>query len=91
VHPLIEAFCRIPGRDACQPTFFNQMQRRLRDEIQPLLDERDRLLAANETLTYEVNRLKASLETTLSKRKAKIDVGAGESLEDAVGAGVGSR
>jgi len=59
MHPLLEQFCRIPGIGACQSHFFNRMQRELRDDIQPKLDERDQLLVENEQLKAENERLKA--------------------------------
>lgn len=46
MHPLIEEICRTPGVDAVQPTCFRRWQRQLRDEIQPLLDDREALRAA---------------------------------------------
>jgi hypothetical protein len=41
---LIEEFCRVAGVHNCQPQFFNRMQRELRDQVQPLLNERETLL-----------------------------------------------
>lgn len=58
MHPLIEEFNRIPGLNACQPTFFRAVQRRLREEIQPLLDERDALLLRVVQLETELARTK---------------------------------
>lgn len=57
-HPLIEQFCRIPGVANCQAHFFNRVQRELRDEIQPLLDERDRLLVENAQLKTDNDKLR---------------------------------
>src|SRR4029077_12940826 len=65
-HPVIDEFCRVPGVSACQPHFFNRVQRELRDTIQPLLDERERLLE-------EV----ASLREQLAKKKKPEAVTAG--------------
>lgn len=45
MHPLIEEICR--AREV-QPHAFGRWQRELRDVIQPMLDERDRLLAERE-------------------------------------------
>lgn len=56
MHPTIEEFCRVPGRDACKPEFFRRVQRELRENVQPLLDERDVLL-----------RRVVELETELAK------------------------
>jgi hypothetical protein len=63
-HPLLEQFCRIPGIDACRPDFFRRMQRELRDDIQPMLDQREALLAENA-------ELKAQLEKATGKKAAK--------------------
>lgn len=65
-HPLLDEFIRIPGIGSCQPHFFNRCQRVMRDEIQPLLDERDRLLVENETLRVDLAK------TTESKGKAPV-------------------
>lgn len=59
MHPLLEEICRIPGIGACQPTSFNRYQRLLRDEVAPLLDERDSLLAEVAALREENAALKA--------------------------------
>lgn len=45
MHPLFEEICRAPGVSNVQAHCFNRWQRQLRDEIQPLLDELDRLRA----------------------------------------------
>lgn len=44
-HPLIEEICRTPGVGAVQAHCFNRWQRQLRDEIQPMLEELERLQA----------------------------------------------
>jgi hypothetical protein len=49
-HPIIEEFCRIHSPERMQTIFFRRMQRVLRDEVQPMLDERDRLLVEVEEL-----------------------------------------
>lgn len=43
--PKLEEFCRAHD---FKPNFLRDMQRYLRDEIQPKLEERDRLLAERE-------------------------------------------
>jgi hypothetical protein len=48
-----------------QTIFFRRMQRVLRDEVQPMLDERDRLLAENAELRAEVEKA--------SKRKPRTE------------------
>ena len=55
---MIDEFCRAK---TLQPHFLNRCQREFRDQIQPMLDERDRLLV-------EVADLKAQLEKTSKKR-----------------------
>jgi len=67
-HPLIEQVCRVPGVAQCQPHFFNRLQRELRDVIQPLLDERDRLIEENAALREDVLRLTAAAEGRSAKR-----------------------
>jgi hypothetical protein len=52
-HPIIEEFCRIHSPERMQTIFFRRMQRVLRDEVQPMLDERDRLLAEVEAAHKE--------------------------------------
>lgn len=56
MHPIIEEFCRIPGLEACQPSFFRRVQRELREQVQPLLDERDALAARVADLESELLR-----------------------------------
>jgi regulator of replication initiation timing len=65
MHPLIQEFCRIHSPERMQTTFFRRAQRELRDVIQPMLDERDRLLVENAELRAEVEKS--------SKRKPKAE------------------
>ena len=58
-HPLLDEFCRVSGVNNCQPHFFNRMQRELRDQIQPLLNEREQLLEENAALKVENEKLRA--------------------------------
>jgi hypothetical protein len=53
-HPLIEAFCRQSGQ--LQPEFYRRCQRVFRDEVQPMLDERDRLIEENATLKAQLEK-----------------------------------
>jgi hypothetical protein len=53
-HPLIEAFCRQSGQ--LQPEFYRRCQRVFRDEVQPMLDERDRLLEENAALKAQLEK-----------------------------------
>ena len=57
-HPLIEEFCRA---HELQPHFLRRCQREFREIIQPMLDERDVLLAEN-------TELKAKLEKATKKK-----------------------
>jgi hypothetical protein len=59
-HPLIEEFCRAHD---FRPDFLRRCQRVFRDEVQPLIDERERLLVENADL-------KAELATIDRKRSA---------------------
>lgn len=65
-HPLIDEFCRSAE---LQPHFIRRCQRVFREEVQPMLDERERLLEQNEGLKHENERLKKSLESATSRRK----------------------
>lgn len=56
-HPLIEEFCRIHGMDSMRPEFFRRCQRTFREEVQPQMDERDRLLVENAALKLQVEKL----------------------------------
>jgi hypothetical protein len=62
-HPLVEAFCRQGG--TLQPEFYRRCQRVFREEVQPMLDERDRLIEENAALKAQVEKL--------TTRKAKAD------------------
>lgn len=53
-HPLIDEFCRIHTQESLRPDFFRRCQRVFRDEVQPQLDERDRLLDENATLKAQL-------------------------------------
>lgn len=59
MHPVLEEFCRIPGLSACQPHSFNKFQRLLRSDVQPLLDEREKLLEENHKLHEQIRALEA--------------------------------
>jgi hypothetical protein len=69
MHPTIEAFCRVGGVGACQSHFFNRIQRELRDHVQPLLDERDRLALELEALKRDYETLKAQMSEAKAARK----------------------
>lgn len=68
-HPLIDEFCRIYSPDGMRTEFFRRCQRVFRDEVQPQLDERDRLLEENATL-------KADLEKLTAPKRAKAETAA---------------
>lgn len=55
-HPLIEEFCRA---HELHPTFLRRCQRVFRDEIQPLIDEREALLVENAELKAKLEELQA--------------------------------
>jgi hypothetical protein len=65
-HPIIEELNRIHMPSQMQTTFFRRLQRVTLTEIQPMLDERERLIAENLELKAEVEKLSA--------RKAKATV-----------------
>lgn len=65
MHPTIGEFCRVSGLDACRPEFFRRVQRELRDQVQPLLDDRDRLIE-------RVRELEAQVERLTTKPKAAV-------------------
>jgi len=50
MHHTIEEFQRIHNPEACRFEVFRRLQRELRDEVQPLLDERERLRDENAAL-----------------------------------------
>jgi uncharacterized protein (UPF0335 family) len=57
-HPLLEEFCRA---SALRPEFFRRVQRVIRTEIQPLLEERERLIEENAALRQQVAELQSGL------------------------------
>jgi predicted nucleic acid-binding Zn-ribbon protein len=65
-HPVIEEFTRVFSLDRLQVTSFRRMQRILRDEVQPMLDERDRLLVEVADLRAEVEKLKKQIEDAIA-------------------------
>jgi regulator of replication initiation timing len=60
-HPVIEEFTRIFSLDRLQVTSFRRMQRILRDEVQPMLDERERLLVENADLRQQLELMSMKL------------------------------
>ena len=58
-HPAIHEFCRVKSMGSLRLDVFRRMQRLFRDEVNPRLDERDRLLEENAALKAEVERLTA--------------------------------
>ncbi len=56
-HPIIEEFCRIYSLATLQNVPFRRMQRIMRDEVQPMLDERDKLLVENAELRAQIEKL----------------------------------
>ncbi len=53
-HPLIEEFCRVGSPDSLRMEFFRRCQRVFREEVQPQLDERERLLVENADLKAQL-------------------------------------
>lgn len=57
-HAIIDEFCRVYSLSSLQNVHFRRMQRVMRDEIQPLLDDHDRLVQENAALKAEIETLK---------------------------------
>ena len=58
-HPLIDEFCRINSLENMRFDFFRRCQRVFREDVQPQLDERERLLEENAALKADLERLTA--------------------------------
>lgn len=56
-HPKIDEFIRIKGHDSCRPEFFRGFQRLLREEINPKLDELERVSQENHDLRNQLQAL----------------------------------
>lgn len=54
--PQLEQFCRIGSVAECRHDVFRRLQRYVRDEIQPKLDERDALLVRVAELEAKLSR-----------------------------------
>lgn len=65
-HPLIDEFCR-QSSTTLKPEFYRRCQRVFLSEVQPLLDERDVLLAENAALKAQL----ASLQQKATRRRAE--------------------
>ena len=63
-HPLIDEFCRAHQFD---PSFLRRCQRVFREEVQPLIDERDQL-------EQRVRELQADLDEATAPKRAKAAV-----------------
>ena len=68
-HPIIDELCRVHGPDDMRFEFFQRCKRILRDEVNPMLDERERLLEENMAL-------KADLEKLTAPKRAKAETAA---------------
>jgi hypothetical protein len=68
-YPLIDEFCRIGSLDSCQPSFFRRCQREFSQIVQPMLDERERLITENADLSEQVlalsNKMKVSVKVPM--------------------------
>jgi hypothetical protein len=73
-HPIIEEFCRIHTPDRMQTVFFRRMQRVLRDEIAPMLDERERLLVEVDELGSKNTGLQVALREAQIAASFKAEV-----------------
>lgn len=65
MHPVFEEFCR--ARDL-RPEVLHRMQRVVRTEIQPLLDERETLIEENARLRERVAALEAEPKQRVAKK-----------------------
>lgn len=65
MHPLLEQFCRAAE---FRPEFLRRCQREFREQLAPLLDERDRVLAENIELKARID----ALETELAQAQGKV-------------------
>lgn len=71
-HPLIDEFCRVQSPDGLKPEFFRRCQRVFRDEVQPQLDECDRLRLVNEALGFEMKDLRDKLAGATRRPKPEV-------------------
>lgn len=56
-HPLIEQFCQQSGE--LRLDFYRRCQRVFRDEVQPMLDEAERLKVENAELKAQLDKVKS--------------------------------
>lgn len=70
MHPVIDEFCRIYSLSNYQSLSFRRHQRLLRDEVQPLLDEREKLIEENHQLREQLAVLQAETPKRGRPRKA---------------------
>lgn len=61
-HPVIDELSRVRGVGSLQNHVFNRIQRVLRDEVQPMLDERETLLAENADLKAQLEYLQSRVD-----------------------------
>lgn len=67
-HPLIEEFCRA---QSFRPEFLRRCQREFREQVQPQIDERDRLIEEVARLTVENDALKRDIEALTTPKVQK--------------------
>ena len=66
MHPLLEEFCRA---SEFQPHFLRRAQRELREVVQPLLDEREALLAEYTAKNARIAELEAQIAELKAPKK----------------------
>jgi len=68
-HPAIDEFCRIYSLQHFQSQTFRRLQRIFRDDVQPLLNERESLLAETATLREQVAALEETVAALVEKAR----------------------
>jgi nucleosome binding factor SPN SPT16 subunit len=69
MHPVIGEFIRIRATTVYRNQVFRRHQRQFKDEIQPMLDERDRLLVENAELKARITALELRLAPVIEVGK----------------------
>jgi hypothetical protein len=61
-HPVIEEINRVYHTSNIRDIAFRRWQRLLRDEVQPMLDEREKLIEENAALSEQIRLLRSAVE-----------------------------
>jgi hypothetical protein len=88
-HPVIEEINRVYHTSNIRDIAFRRWQRLLRDEVQPMLDEREKLIEESAALLEQIRLLRSAVEAYEQAAAGRVQRGPGRPRLDAVGTSSG--